>query len=195
MARPLPGSTSDYGWCFFIRQNWKALSSRARLRWMSPALGALGWGNAAEVRETKASSLACWSAMAGSALDTIARWWRVFRLKRSWPILSTIPARVRCTLPMPLEPNRGYQSLKRFDKHLVVNHFKEFSIKEPRTMLTVSRIFGVMLNIFCTTIKAYQGTTFRYIQKKLNAVTTTAKRMSLNSFYNFTLVTFRPNYL
>jgi hypothetical protein len=35
--------------------------------------GVLGRGNAAEVREAKASSLACWSGMAGSALDTSAR--------------------------------------------------------------------------------------------------------------------------
>jgi hypothetical protein len=50
----------------FIRQNWKVLSSRARLRWMSLTLGVLGRGNAAVVREARVSFLAFWSAMAGS---------------------------------------------------------------------------------------------------------------------------------
>ncbi len=38
-----------------------------------PTLGALVRGNEAEVREAKASFLACWSKAAGSALDTSAR--------------------------------------------------------------------------------------------------------------------------
>jgi transposase len=42
MPRPLPGSTRDCGWFCSIRQNWKALSSRARLSWMSLTLGVQG---------------------------------------------------------------------------------------------------------------------------------------------------------
>jgi len=72
-AKTILGCASDCGWFCSIRQNWKALSSRARLRWMSLTLGVLVRGNAAEVREARASFLAFWSGMAGSALDTSAR--------------------------------------------------------------------------------------------------------------------------
>lgn len=66
MPRPLPGCINGCGWCSFIRQNWKAPSSRVRLRWMSPTLGVQGRGNEAVVLEAKASFLACWSKAAGS---------------------------------------------------------------------------------------------------------------------------------
>ncbi len=50
---------------------------------------------------------------------------------------------------------RGYQSLQRFGKHLVGNHSKEFVNKKIKKITSmVSRIFGVTLNIFFTTIKA-----------------------------------------
>ncbi len=58
---------------------------------------------------------------------------------------------------------RGYQSLRHFHKHLVVNYFKEFSIKELRTISTVSRVLGAVQNKFCTTIGVFLGTTFRCI--------------------------------
>jgi len=125
MPRPLPGSTSDCGWCFFIRQNWKALSSRVRLRWMSLTLGVHGRVKEAEVREAKASSLACWSAMAGS----IPRWWSRSRRR---PLLTHIENHTRKGSVYYTDAFRGYQSLQRFGKHLVVNHSKEFVNKRTK---------------------------------------------------------------
>ena len=58
---------------------------------------------------------------------------------------------------------RGYQSLQRFGKHLVVNHSKEFVINELRNTLMALRSFGVMLNIFCTTTEVFRVTIFRCI--------------------------------
>ena len=40
---------------------------------------------------------------------------------------------------------------------------KSLSTKEPRTILTASRGFGVMLNIFCTTTEGFQGIIFQCI--------------------------------
>ena len=58
---------------------------------------------------------------------------------------------------------RGYQSLQRFGKHLVVNHFKEFVNQEPKAILTTSRDFRVMLNKIYITFAVFKGITFRCI--------------------------------
>jgi transposase len=90
---------------------------------MSLTLGVLGRGNAAEVREAKASSLAFWSAMAGSALDTKRK---VVESVSAQTLLTHIENHTRKGSVYYTDAFRGYQSLQRFGKHLVVNHSKEF---------------------------------------------------------------------
>jgi transposase-like protein len=87
---------------------------------MSPTLGVQGRGNEAVVREAKASFLACWSAMAGS----IPRSWS--RSRRGAPLMTHIENHTRKGSVYYTDAFRGYQSLQRFGKHLVVNHSKEF---------------------------------------------------------------------
>ena len=90
---------------------------------------------------------------------------------------------------------RGYQSLQRFGKHLVVNHSKEFVNQRTKNHINGIEGFWSYAKHILYNPRGVSRYHFPMYLKKSYIVTTTAKRTSLNSLYNCTLVTFRPNYL
>jgi transposase-like protein len=86
---------------------------------MSPTLGAQGRGNEAVVREAKASF---W--------PVGARWQGLYQGRGvglgGGPLMTHIENHTRKGSVYYTDAFRGYQSLQRFGKHLVVNHSKEF---------------------------------------------------------------------
>jgi transposase len=92
---------------------------------MSPTLGALVRDNEAEAQEAKASSLGFWSGMAGV-------YTKVVESVSAQTLLTHIENHTRKGSVYFTDAFRGYQSLQRFGKHLVVNHSKEFVNKRTK---------------------------------------------------------------
>ena len=101
-----------------------ASSSRVRLSWTSPAFGVLVRGNEVEALEAKASSLACWCWTVGYT--------KVVESVSAQTLLTHIENHTRKGSVYFTDAFRGYQSLQRFGKHLVVNHSKEFVNKRTK---------------------------------------------------------------
>jgi transposase len=91
------------------------------------------------------------------------------------------------------EAFRGYQSLQRFGKNLAVNRSKEFVNQRTKNHINGIEGFWSYAKHILYNYRGVSRYYFPMYLKETNTVTTTAKRTSLNSFYNYTLVTFRPN--
>ena len=154
---------------------------------MSPTLGVQGRGNEAVALEAKASFLTCWKR--DGRVYT-----KVVESVSAGALMTHIENHTRKGSVYYTGAFRGYQSLQRFGKHLVVNHSKEFVNKRTKNHINGIEGFWSYAKHILYNYRGVSRYHFPMYLKEIEYRYNHRKENIFKSFYNCTLVTFRPNY-